>query len=413
MRLRTLVGLLAAFSISHSAFAAPIASASLTVSDPTNYLDAGTGNTRSLGNSQFSFITWDHSGDSKIEEISITANDLTDANVDWFVDINSTETLKVGNFDLAENKVFLNVQVFKDGSSHSCSPDSGTVQISSLVQDPALPFLFSAQWNVRCGFNLVPLTGGVSIGEGVSDTDPNGGGGGTNVPPSPPVTAGSFIEHPLSIPPPLAGPPAPPLPPPATLTLFLPLELSDGPVHLSTDATAEVMTTTLATSVGFPAGTQLTVRTEPEGLEAWFPEPKLGALGIATSKLMLRSTSTTAGLYKVFVTAKASEDVSASAQFLVNVFCDPPTILAIDQPQPVTVAQGGSASWTIKPSGSGPLSYQWYQGSTGQTNFPIEGATSAKLTTGPLANSSLYWVRISNACGSVDSHTASANVPGH
>jgi len=76
------------------------------------------------------------------------------------------------------------------------------------------------------------------------------------------------------------------------------------------------------------------------------------------------------------------------------------------EPQNVTVAPGGGATLTVTADGTGPLGYQWYMGRAGDTTFPV-GTNSSTLSTTPLAGAATYWVRISNACGHVDSDAAS------
>lgn len=56
--------------------------------------------------------------------------------------------------------------------------------------------------------------------------------------------------------------------------------------------------------------------------------------------------------------------------------------------------------------------YQWYQGSSGDTSNPINGATNSSFTTPALTTTTSYWVRISNAVGSVDSNTAVITIGG-
>ena len=85
--------------------------------------------------------------------------------------------------------------------------------------------------------------------------------------------------------------------------------------------------------------------------------------------------------------------------------CTAPTITA--QPQSKTIQQGQSATLSVTATGTTPLSYQWYIGSSGNTSNPISGATGPS-TTVTLANN--YWVRVSNACGSVNSATATVTV---
>ncbi|MBK9123112.1 MAG: S8 family serine peptidase [Chloroflexi bacterium] len=56
------------------------------------------------------------------------------------------------------------------------------------------------------------------------------------------------------------------------------------------------------------------------------------------------------------------------------------------------------------------LSYQWYNGASGDTSSPISGAESATLVTDPLTSGALFWVRVDNGVVSVDSATASVSV---
>ena len=92
--------------------------------------------------------------------------------------------------------------------------------------------------------------------------------------------------------------------------------------------------------------------------------------------------------------------------FGVEVLCTPPTILGISQPKTQTVARGSRATLSVKAEGGGSFLYQWYAGHAPITRFPISGATSASLQTEPINDFQQYWVRISNACGTVDSLTA-------
>jgi Matrixin. len=88
--------------------------------------------------------------------------------------------------------------------------------------------------------------------------------------------------------------------------------------------------------------------------------------------------------------------------------CNPPRINA---PQPQTVNVGTSpVTFTVLASGDSPLQYQWYTGTSGNTNAPISGATSSTFTVKPAVTTG-YWVRITNGCDPpADSITAYAIV---
>src|SRR5271170_4935566 len=69
----------------------------------------------------------------------------------------------------------------------------------------------------------------------------------------------------------------------------------------------------------------------------------------------------------------------------------------ITTPQTVTL--------TVTASGSGTLSYQWYQGPTGTIANPISGATSSSYTT-LVSKTTSYWVQVSDSNGGTNSNTA-------
>lgn len=84
-----------------------------------------------------------------------------------------------------------------------------------------------------------------------------------------------------------------------------------------------------------------------------------------------------------------------------------PTITT--QPIGASIASGGTQTLTVAAAGSG-LSYQWYQGMTGDTSAPVGGATSSSITTPALVATTSYWVRVSNQSGSQLSHAATVEV---
>jgi hypothetical protein len=87
--------------------------------------------------------------------------------------------------------------------------------------------------------------------------------------------------------------------------------------------------------------------------------------------------------------------------------CTAPTVTA--QPQSTTIISGSSATLSVGASGTAPLSYQWYVGTSGNTASPISGATSSSITVSPSSTTS-YWVRVANSCGAANSATATVTV---
>jgi hypothetical protein len=85
-------------------------------------------------------------------------------------------------------------------------------------------------------------------------------------------------------------------------------------------------------------------------------------------------------------------------------FVPAPAITA--QPSNQTVAFGQTATLSVTVSGTGPFTYQWYVGTSGDTSNPIAGATSSSYTTPPLTSPTRYWVRVTGPTGTVDSADA-------
>ena len=86
---------------------------------------------------------------------------------------------------------------------------------------------------------------------------------------------------------------------------------------------------------------------------------------------------------------------------------DAPSITT--QPASQEVQSGASASLSVAASGD-DLTYQWYEGNSGDTTNPVAGATGNTLTTGALTASTSFWVQITNAGGTADSETAVVTV---
>lgn len=78
--------------------------------------------------------------------------------------------------------------------------------------------------------------------------------------------------------------------------------------------------------------------------------------------------------------------------------CTPPSIVSISSS---TNANTGATTFTATVAGTGPFSYQWYTGATGNTSSPIGGATGPSVVVHPTVTTS-YWLRVTNACGSAD-----------
>jgi autotransporter-associated beta strand protein len=79
------------------------------------------------------------------------------------------------------------------------------------------------------------------------------------------------------------------------------------------------------------------------------------------------------------------------------------------EPLSLTLPTGAATTLTVVATGSGPLTYQWYQSTSGVELNPV-GEDSASFTTPPLAMSTSYWVKVANGAGAAVSSTATVTV---
>ncbi|HZV35426.1 MAG TPA: immunoglobulin domain-containing protein [Verrucomicrobiae bacterium] len=104
------------------------------------------------------------------------------------------------------------------------------------------------------------------------------------------------------------------------------------------------------------------------------------------------------GTYAVVVSNSVSSVTSSNVTLVVNA---PPTING--QPQPLTVAAGNNATFTVTASGSPSPTYQWqFNG----TNIALATGTSYTVTNAQFTNQGNYSVLVSNAGGTVPSSNA-------
>jgi hypothetical protein len=90
-----------------------------------------------------------------------------------------------------------------------------------------------------------------------------------------------------------------------------------------------------------------------------------------------------------------------------TVECDLPIIQ--QQPQDIMINYNTSTTLTVNASSTTACHYQWYEGESGDTANPV-GTDSNSFFTPALTETTSYWVRITNSCGSVDSGTAVVSV---
>lgn len=150
------------------------------------------------------------------------------------------------------------------------------------------------------------------------------------------------------------------------------------------------------------AGGTVTLFSAVQGLAATtFQWNKNGApvSGATNASLVISAAATTdAGTYTVVATNGEGSTTSNPAELVVNAVV-PPTISG--SPASVTIPNGERTQFKVTATGTGTLTYQWYQGQSGTTTTTVSGATSPTFTTPALTATSSYWVRITDGNGAV------------
>ena len=191
-----------------------------------------------------------------------------------------------------------------------------------------------------------------------------------------------------------------------------PDDMGSEPIVLGNSASQNVAFNTVATST-FSNDLHLSVTSDAADTDDFHVSVSpdvIVAPGTGQANVVIETTPDTRPRQYIVTVAATSIDAAtgvaqtSSNTFIVDLRCTPPFILGSDQAQPVTAPNGTSATVSVTASGTGPYRYQWYRGFRGMTFSPVEGATSNTLTV-PALGTELYWVRISNACGSVDSNS--------
>ena len=166
-----------------------------------------------------------------------------------------------------------------------------------------------------------------------------------------------------------------------------------------------------------PAGASTTLSANVTGgngtfTYAWFegvPNDTSNPVGTNSSTFTTPAINTSHN-YWVRVTNACGTVTATTTVFPQQSTCTAPSVTT--QPNSQTINSGGTANLTVIAGGSQVLSYQWYQGtSTNDTSKPV-GTNSPFFTTPALTQTTSYWVKITNPCGSINSNVATITING-
>ncbi len=191
--------------------------------------------------------------------------------------------------------------------------------------------------------------------------------------------------------------------PDATLTVSAAAPAATAPTIVSPPASVTVNT---GSTANFAVGVSGTGPFSYQWLKNG--QPVSGATGAAYSVAAV--TSTDAGSSTVQVNNSVGPlTASAAATLTVNPSPAPTPLTLTAQPTPQVQAPGGSATFAVAASGTGPITYQWLK-----DNVALPGATLPVLTVSSInsGDAGTYSVTVSNGVGAPQTVSASLLVLG-
>ncbi|MDZ4288873.1 MAG: putative Ig domain-containing protein [Prosthecobacter sp.] len=140
----------------------------------------------------------------------------------------------------------------------------------------------------------------------------------------------------------------------------------------------------------------------------WFE----GASGVTTTPVGTNSASfTTPALFATtnyWVKVTNTQNPSGAFSNTATVTVGEPAAITT-HPVSTTIDSGQSTLLSVVASGDAPLTYQWFQGTSGVTTTPV-GTDSDSFTTPALTNTTSYWVKVTNAVNPTGASSNTATV---
>ena len=267
------------------------------------------------------------------------------------------------------------------GNGAACSPPAITQQPSGVtitngnaatltVIATGTPTL-TYQWFVgQSGNTFVPVVGGTTSTSSVS----------------PAGTTSYWVR--------VTGPCAPAI---DSIAVTVTVNAANCPTVVLGPAQVTPMTVGFQLAISASGGTSFT--------DLWFQGNSTG-IGVqvgAGNPLLVNPSQTTA--YWCRVTNNCSNTADSAVVTATIIPCAPPQIL--NQPQNQTTVAGSTVSLTVGLTGTMPT-VSWFQGVKGDTSTPL--GSGQTITSPVLTQTTQFWARITNSCGSVDSNAATITV---
>jgi hypothetical protein len=190
-----------------------------------------------------------------------------------------------------------------------------------------------------------------------------------------------------------------------TAILELLADVPSGVTLTGTGLGPPVITSVIPNS-GTPSGGRSVTITGPDlqGATVTFGGSSATVVSTTATTVLVLTPAHAAGVVNVAATTSVGTGTATNAYTFAT--CPGPTITS--QPPSGSIRAGNSVKLSVAATGTS-VGFQWFTGTSGNTSSPIAGATASSVTVTPGVTTS-FWVRVSDACGDVNSSTATVTV---
>lgn len=135
-------------------------------------------------------------------------------------------------------------------------------------------------------------------------------------------------------------------------------------------------------------------------------QPTTPVAPTGNTTFIIRFSPTSSGAKTASISIACNDTDENPYDITLNGTCSCQSPVISGQPQDQTIDYDTATTLDVTATGTAPLSYRWYRGTSGDTSTPV-GTDSSSFDTPALTATASYWVRIDNPCGApADSNTA-------
>lgn len=184
----------------------------------------------------------------------------------------------------------------------------------------------------------------------------------------------------------------------------------DFTIHVTAPPPAAITTSPASTTIN--SGQTATLTVVASGADPLTYQWYRGSSGDSSTPVGTNSASFTTPVLTAttsyWVKVTNSENLTGASSSTATVTVRQPAAITT-HPASTSIVAGETATLTVEASGFAPLTYQWYEGTSGVTTTPV-GTNAASFTTPALPVTTSYWVKVTNIANSAGALSNTATV---